>query len=58
MGHQFSRNRLEHNENLEFKYLVKKIGMLFMIFGASRKRGISSIYADNIFFKDDKAVLP
>ena len=41
-------NRIGHNEDLEFKYLVKKIVMLFMIFGARRKHAL---------FKDDKVIL-
>ena len=48
-------NRIGHNE--EFKYLVKKIVMLFMILGARRKHALSTIYVGIIVFKDDKVVL-
>ena len=54
MGHQFSLNIFE---DLEFKYLVKKIVLLFMILGARRKHALSTIYVDNTVFKDDKVIL-
>ena len=50
-------NRIGHNEELEFKCLVKKMVMLFMILGARRKHALSTIYVDNIAFKDDKVIL-
>ena len=31
--------------------------MLFMILGARRKHALSTIYVDNIVFKDDKVIL-
>ena len=46
-------DRIENNEELEFKYLAKKI-MLFMIAGAWRKHVLLTIYVDKIVFKDDK----
>ena len=50
-------DRLDHNEKLTLKYLVKKIVMLFTILDARGKHGISANYVDNIFFKGDKAIL-
>ena len=50
-------NRIGHNEELDFKYLVKKIVTLFMILGARRKHALSTIYINNIVFKDDKVIL-
>ena len=45
------------NEALEYKNLVKKIVMLFVILGARRKQALFTISVDNILFKDDKVVL-
>ena len=50
-------SRIGHNEDLEFKYLIKKIVRLFMITGARRKHALSTIYVDNIVFKNDKVIL-
>ena len=50
-------DRIGHNEELEFKYLVKKIVMLFMILGGRREHAVSTIYVNNIVFKDDKVIL-
>ena len=44
-------------KNLGFKYLVKKIVMLFIILGARREHELSTIYIDNVVFKDDKVIL-
>ena len=44
-------NRIGHNEELDFKYLVKKIVTLFMILGARRKHAFSTIYVNNIVLK-------
>ena len=46
-------DRIEHNEELEFKYLAKKF-MLFMIIVARKKHVLLTIYVDKIVFKDDK----
>ena len=46
-------NKIGYNEELEFKYLVEKMVMFFMILGARRKHVLSTIYVDNIAFKDD-----
>ena len=50
-------NRIDHNEDLEFEYLVKKIVMLFIILRARGKHALSTIYVENIVFKDDKVIL-
>ena len=50
-------NKIGYNEELEFKYLVEKIDMFFMILGARRKHALSTIYIDNIAFQDDKVIL-
>ena len=50
-------NKIGHNEESEFKYLVKKMVMLFMILGPRRKHAHSAIYVDNITFNDDKVIL-
>ena len=46
-----------HGNVQEFRYLVKKIVMLFMILGARKEHALSTIYVDNIAFKDDKVIL-
>ena len=48
-------DRIEHNEELEFKYLAQKM-MLFVILGTRRKHVFFTIYADNIIFKYDKVI--
>ena len=50
-------NSSANNEELDFKYLVKKIVMLFMILDARRKHALFTIYVDNIVFKNDKVIL-
>ena len=50
-------NSIRNNEELNFKYLIKKIVMLFMILGARRKHALSLIYVDNIVLEDDKVIL-
>ena len=48
-------NSIANNEELDFKYLVKKI---VMIIGARRKHAqFSLIYVDNFVFEDDKVIL-
>ena len=44
-------NKIGHNKELEFKYLLKKIVMLLMILGARRKHALSTIYVYNIVSK-------
>ena len=51
-------NSIANNEELDFKYLVKKIVMLYMIIGARRKHArFSLIYVDNFVFEDDTVIL-
>ena len=42
---------------LEFKYIVKKLVMLFFILSARRKQGLFSLNIDNIIFTDNKVIL-
>lgn len=46
-----------NNENLEFKELVKKTFMLFIVLGARRKQSLFTISFDNIVVKDKKVIL-
>ena len=48
---------LPDNEELEFKHIVKKLVMLFLILGARRKQAIFTIHTDNIIFADNKVIL-
>ena len=48
---------LPDNEELEFKYIVKKLVMLFLILGARRKQALFTINIDNIIFADNKVIL-
>ena len=49
---------IANNEELHFKYLVKKIVRLFMILGARGKHTqFSTIYVDNFDFEDDIVIL-
>ena len=50
-------NSKDNNKELDFKYLLKKIVMLFLIIAARRKHALSTIYVDDIVFKDDKIIL-
>ena len=45
------------NEELEFKYTVKKLVMLFLILGARRKQALFTINIENIIFADNKVIL-
>ena len=47
---------IDHNGELELKYLTKKILVSFMILVGRRKHALSTIYVDNITFKDDKVL--
>ena len=49
--------KLPDNEALEFKYIVKKIVMLFLILGARRKQALFTINIENIIFADNKVIL-
>ena len=48
---------LPDNEELEFKYIVKKLVMLFLILGTRRKQAIFTIHINNINFADNKVIL-
>ena len=48
---------LPDNEGLEFKYIVKKLVMLFLILGARKKQPLFTINIDNIIFADNKVIL-
>ena len=45
------------NKELEFKYVVKKLVMLFLILGAHRKQALFTINIDNNIFGDNKVIL-
>ena len=47
----------ENNDCLEFKELVKKTAMLFIILGAHRKQALFTLSVDNIVFKENKVIL-
>ena len=47
----------ENNDCLEFKGLVKKTVMLFIILGARRKQALFTLSVDNIVFKENKVIL-
>ena len=47
----------ENNDCLEFKGLVKKTVMLFIILGARRKQALFILRVDNIVFKENKVIL-
>ena len=47
----------ENNNCLEFKYLVKKTIMLFIILGARRKQVLFILSVDNIVFKENMDIL-
>ena len=49
-------NSTETNDNLQFKDLVKKTVMLFMILGARRKQALFTIPVDNIRVEENKIV--
>ena len=44
------------NEKLEFKYIEKKLVMLFLILDARRKQALFTIPINNIIFADDKVI--
>ena len=47
----------ENNDCLQFKELVKKAVMLFLILGARRKQALFTLSVDNIVFKENKVIL-
>ena len=48
---------LLHNEELEFKYIVKKLVTLFFILGACSKQLLLTINIDNIIFANNKVII-
>ena len=49
-------NSIEVNDKLQFKDLIKKTVMLFMILGARRKQALFTIIVDNIINEENKIV--
>ena len=49
-------NSIETNNKFQFKNLVKKTVMLFMILGARRKQGLFTVTVDNIVTEVNKIV--
>ena len=47
----------ENNDCLEFKELVRKTVMLFIILGARRKQALYILSVDNILFKENEVIL-
>ena len=48
---------MDSNDNLQFKALVKKTIMLFIILGARRKQDLFPLSTDSISFKENKVIL-
>ena len=48
---------MDSNDNLQFKVLVKKTVMLFIILGARRKQALFTLRTDDIIFKENKVIL-
>ena len=48
---------MDSNDNLQLKALVKKMVMLFIIFGARRKQALFTLSTDNIIFNENKVIL-
>ena len=48
---------LPDNKELQFKYLVKMLVMLFLILGARSKQALFTINIENIIFADKKVIL-
>ena len=48
---------MDSNDNLQFKALVKKMVMLFIILGVRRKQALFTLSTDNIIFKENKVIL-
>ena len=47
----------ENNYCLEFKTLVKKVVMLFIILGTRRKQALFTLSVENFVFKENKVIL-
>ena len=50
-------DNMDSNDNLQFKVLVKKTVMLFIILGARRKQALFTLSTDSIIFKENKVIL-
>ena len=50
-------DNMDSNDNLQFKALVKKTIMLFIILGARRKQALFPLSTDSINFKENKVIL-
>ena len=50
-------DNMDSNDKLQFKALVKKTFMLFIILGAHRKQALFTLSNDNIIFKENKVIL-
>ena len=49
-------DNMDSNHNLQFKILIKKTVMLFIILGALRKQNLFTLTTENIIFKENKVV--
>ena len=54
--HRYYDN-IDSNDNLQFKALVKKTVMFFIILGARKKHALFTLSSDNIIFKENKVIL-
>ena len=50
-------DNIDSNDNLQFKALIKKTVMLFVILGARWKQALFTLSTDNIIFKENKVIL-
>ena len=50
-------DNMNSNDNFQFKALVKKTVMLFIILGARRKQALFTLSTDNIIFKENEVIL-
>ena len=50
-------DNIDSNDNLQFKALVKKTVMFFIILGARKKHALFTLSSDNIIFKENKVIL-
>ena len=48
---------MPHNNELDFKFLCKKLVVLFLILGARRKQALTTIIKDNVILEHDKVIL-
>ena len=50
-------DNIDSNDNLQFKALVKKTVMLFIILGERKKQALFTLSTGNIIFKENKVIL-